>query len=146
VGVLSLFLTSPNELKNQFINTYNTNTGILIGILFSLCLNRLLSVILLSPIFKKICVYEFCLHVCLCTTCMPGTLKKRALESLEVELQKDVRKIEDNLQESGLSFDHMGPRIELRLPECTARAFTHRGISLAPRYALFTFQNTCCSN
>ena len=30
----------------------------------------------------------FCLHACLCSICMPGTLggKKRELETLEVEL------------------------------------------------------------
>ena len=36
-----------------------------------------------------LCVWVFCLHVCLCTMCMPGAYEgqKRASDALELELQ-----------------------------------------------------------
>lgn len=39
--------------------------------------------------FILLCVLEFCLHVCLYTTCIPGALRdqKRESYSLELELQ-----------------------------------------------------------
>lgn len=37
-----------------------------------------------------LCVWVFCLHVCLCTTCVPGACRKKSLCPLRLELQKVV--------------------------------------------------------
>lgn len=54
----------------------------------------LITELFLQPFSKNcvLCVWVFCLHVCLCTMCVPGAYRgqKKVLDSLELELQTDV--------------------------------------------------------
>lgn len=49
-------------------------------------------------IFRDVCIlYELCLHVCMCTACLPGAQEsqKRTSDSLELELKSDLCLLEE---------------------------------------------------